>query len=220
MRFLRPILSVAAAILLAPQAAQAAAIDPLGACYRSVDSENREPVPVRGTGFTPGETVSVAIDGKVVEEGFADTDGVVAGEVPAPYQKGGERPFTVTLTEVRQPANSASASSRVTAFALRVKPRHTDEVMQRVRFIGRGFTHGPEVFAHYLRKGKVRRTVSLGAPQGPCGRINVRRRQFPFRPAVGRWTLQVDNQPDYSPEPVGGFTRWFITVRDMPRQSP
>ena len=213
MRLLRPVLGVAAAVLLAPPAAQAASLDPLGACYRSVDSETRESVPVRGTGFTPGETVTVAIDGRVVEEGFADTDGVVAGDVRAPYQKRGERPFTVTLTEVRQPFNTASASSRVTALALRIKPRHTDKVRQRVRFIGRGFTEGTEAFAHYLRKGKLRRSVSLGAPRGLCGRVNVRRRQFPFKPAVGRWTLQVDNQPIYSAEPVGVFVRLAINVR-------
>jgi hypothetical protein len=213
MRLLRPILGVAAAILLAPQAAQAAALDPLGACYRSVDSETRESVPVRGTGFTPGETVTVAIDGKIVEQGFADTNGVVAGDVPAPYQKDGERPFTITLTEVRQPANTASAASRVTALALRIRPPHTDKVQQRVRFVGSGFTEGTEVFAHYVRKGKLRRSVSLGAPQGPCGRVNVRRRQFPFKPAVGRWTLQVDNQPIYSAESLTPFVQLTITVR-------
>jgi hypothetical protein len=212
MRLLTTILGVAAAAMLAPQAAQAAALDPLGACYRSVDSETRESVPVRGTGFTPGETVSVAIDGEVVEQGYADTFGVVAGDVPAPYQKGGERPFTVTLTEVRQPANTASASSRVTALTLRLSPQSAAP-SDRVRFLGRGFTEGTEVFAHYVRAGKLRKTVSLGAPQGPCGRVSVKRRQIPIkRPAVGRWTLQVDNQPTYSAEPVSVFVRLAIIV--------
>ena len=212
MRLLRPILGVAAAALLAPQAAQAAALDPLGACYRSLDSETRESVPVPGTGFTPGETVTVSIDGAVVEEAFADTNGEVSGDVPAPYQEGGERPFTVTLTEARQPANTASASSRVTALALRLSPQRAAP-SKRVRFLGRGFTDGTEVFAHYVRAGKLRKTVSLGAPQGPCGRVSVKRRQIPIkRPAVGRWTLQVDNQPIYSAEPVSVFVRLAINV--------
>ena len=90
MRLLRPILGAAAAVLLAPQAAQAAALDPLGACYRSVDSETRETVRVHGTGFTPGQTVTVSIDGTVVARtGVADTDGDVFGDVPAPVP--GER---------------------------------------------------------------------------------------------------------------------------------
>jgi hypothetical protein len=219
MRLLHPILGVAAAILLAPQAAQAAALDPLGPCYRSVDSETRESVRVHGTGFTPGETVRVSIDGAVVEEGYADTNGEVSGDVPAPYQEGGERPFTVTVTEARQPANTASASSRVTALTLRLSPQRAAP-SDRVRFVGRGFTDDTEVFAHYVRKGKLRKTVSLGTPQAPCGRVSVKRRQIPIkRPAVGRWTLQVDNQPFYSAEPLSVFVRLAIAVRRVPRPS-
>jgi hypothetical protein len=219
MRLLRPILGVAAAMLLAPQAAQAASLDPLGGCYRSVDSETRESVRVHGTGFTPGETVTVSIDGTVVEDGFADTNGEVSGDVPAPYQQDGERPFTVTVTEARQPANTASASSRVTALTLKLSPQRAAP-STRVRFLGRGFTDGTEVFAHYVRAGKLRKTVSLGAPQGPCGRVAVKRRQIPIkRPKVGRWTLQVDNQPIYSAEPVSVFVRLAITVRRVLRQT-
>ena len=85
MHLLRPILAAAAAVLLAPQAAQAATLDGLGACYRSVDELTRENVPVRGQGFTPGETVTVRIDGQVVADGIrARTDGTVDGSVPAP----------------------------------------------------------------------------------------------------------------------------------------
>ena len=218
MRLLRPLLGVAAAALLAPQAAQAAALDPLGACYRSLDSETRESVRVHGTGFTPGETVTVSIDGAVVEDGVvADTNGEVAGEVSAPYQQRGERPFTLAVTEDKQPANTASAASRVTALSLRLKPQRASP-SSRVRFIGRGFTDGTEVFAHYLRGEKLRRTVSLGAPQGPCGQVDVKRRQIPIkRPAVGRWTLQVDNQPVYSAEPASVFVQLAITVRRVLR---
>ena len=216
MHLSRPILGAVVAALLVPQAAQAAALDPLGPCYRSVDSETREAVPIHGTGFTPGQTVTVLIDGVVVREGvFADMDGAVTGSVQAPYRASGDGPFTVTVTEDNQPGNTASATSRVTALAARLKPRTTGPRKQ-VRFIGRGFTEGTSVYAHYVRAGKHRRTVRLGAPQGPCGRIDVRRRQFPFNPAVGRWTLQIDNQPVYSAEPLSVFVRLAITVSDRP----
>ena len=155
MRLSRPILGAVVAALLAPQAAQAAALAPLGPCYRSVDPETRESVPVHGTGFTPGETVTVAIDGAVVQEGVVvNTNGEVIGDVPAPHQRRGERPFTLTVTEDNQPANTASAASRVTALALRLKPRSAAP-SRRVRFIGRGFTDGTEVFAHYVRAGQA-----------------------------------------------------------------
>ena len=214
---LRPILLGAALAAAAPQAAQAAELSPLGACYRSVDSQTRETVTVSATGFTPGEQVSVAIDGVVVDTATALPEGNVEGQVTAPYQERGERPFTLTLTEVDQPTNSASAVSRVAALSFRLKPRNSAP-SKRVRFIGRGFTDGDFVYAHYVRKGKLRKTVLLGAAQGPCGRIDVRRRQIPItRPATGRWTLQVDNQKRYSTQPASVFVRWAINVQRTPR---
>jgi hypothetical protein len=212
MRVLSTLLAAGAA-LLAPQAAAAATIQPLAPCYRSVDADTRETVPVKASGFTPGERVNVYLDGRLAQENVTVLpDGEIEGGVSAPYQATGERPFTLTVTEVDQPSNTASTSSRVTALALRLKPRRA-EPARRVRFIGRGFIDGTEVFAHYVRKGKLRRTVSLGAPQGPCGRVSVKRRQIPVkRPALGRWRLQVDNAEIYSAEPPGVFMRIAITV--------
>jgi hypothetical protein len=204
----------AAAALLVPQAAEAASLAPLGACYRSLDEAKRENVPVWGMDFTPGEQVNVYIDSKLVRQNvIVLRDGTVQGDVPAPYQPTGERGFTLTVAEVGNAANTATATSRVTALALRLKPKRAAP-SRRVRFIGSGFTDGPTVYAHYVRKGKHRKTVKLGAPQGPCGRISARRRQIPVkRPALGRWTVQVDNQPSYSAEPVSVFVRLAITVR-------
>ena len=129
----------------------------------------------------------------------------------------GERAFTLTVTEPDKPVNTVSYTSRVTALAMRLKPRKA-KPSKKVRFIGRGFTDGTEVYAHYLRAGKVRKTVLLGAPKGACGRIDVKRRQIPVkRPAEGRWTLQVDNQPTYSAEPMGVFVQLTIRVRRVPR---
>ncbi|MFL5371162.1 MAG: hypothetical protein ACJ78Z_13285, partial [Myxococcales bacterium] len=158
------------------------------------------------------------VDGRLVKEGaFADVNGDVIGDVPAPYRANGQAPFTVTVTEKNQPSNTASATSLVTALGLHLKPSLASP-SRRVRFTGEGFTDGPEVFAHYLRAGKLRKTVSLGFQKGPCGRINVKRRQIPIkRPAVGRWTLQVDNQPTYSAEPMPVYFRLGIRVSRVPR---
>jgi hypothetical protein len=229
MRVLFPLLAAAAA-LLAPQSAQGAAVAPLGTCYRSVDVNKRETVPVVASGFTPGEQVEVAIDGQRVNVRVGEEvresvtvlpDGSIQGSVPAPYQASGQRPFTLTVTQIGQPANTDSADSRVAALGIRLKPRNAAP-SKRVRIRGLGFTDGDMVYAHYVRKKKVRKTIKLGAPKGPCGRISVRRRQIPVRrPALGRWIMQVDNSPAYSPTPVGVSAIWKITVvrafRPMPR---
>jgi hypothetical protein len=210
---------VAGAALLVPQAAQAAYLAPIASCYRSVDELTRETVPVRANGFTPGEHVNVYVDGQLAKQDVVVlTDGQITGTVPAPYLAEGQRPFALTVTEVEQPTNTATVSSRVTALSLRLKPRRAAP-SDRVRFIGSGFI-GPDAFAHYVRKGKLRKTVRLGTPKGPCGRIDVKRRQIPLlEPALGRWTLQVDNQRTYSAQPDSVFMTLSITVSKGPRRA-
>ena len=219
MRRASPFLAAAAFALAAPQAAQAAVLGPLAPCYRSVDAGTRESVAVNAAGFTPGAVVIVSVDGVTVREDVvASGDGTIAGSVPAPHQARGERPFTLTVTERDRPANTASTASRVTALSMRLKPRQASP-SRRVRFLGRGFTDGDRIYAHYVRGGRLRRTVDLGAPKGPCGRLSVARRQIPVkRPKTGRWTLQVDNQAAYSPEPPSVFVRVAITVQRVLRR--
>ena len=219
MRVSPTILAVGAA-LLAPSAAQAAYLTPLDPCYRSVDPQTRETVPVKANGFTPGEHVNVYVDGELVQQDVVVlSDGQINGSVRAPYVAKGQRMFTLTVTEVEQPSNTASVTSRVTALGLRLKPPEASP-RQRVRFIGSGFIDGTDVYAHYVRKHRLRKTVRLGAPEGPCGRIDVKRRQIPLRrPALGRWTLQVDNREDYSVQPDSVFMRLSITVSEGPRRA-
>jgi hypothetical protein len=218
MRLARPlVLSAAAMALAATPAAYAATLEPLQPCYRSVDATTRENVHVEARDFTPGAAVNVAIDGVTVQRDvIALPDGSVSGDLNAPYQRRGVRRFTLTVTERDRPSNTATARSRVTALSLRLKPREA-RPSQSVRFLGRGFLDGTEVYGHYLRGDKLRKTVLLGRPEGPCGRLDARHRQIPVRrPAAGRWTLQVDNQPEYGPEPPGVFVRLPITVARAP----
>jgi hypothetical protein len=214
MRAIPAILAGLAAFGAAPAAAGAAELQPLNACYRSVDRTTRESVAVNASGFTPGADVNVAIDGVVVPTDVkANEFGAVSGSVTAPYQARGERPFSLSVTESARPENTASAQSRVAALNARLKPRKATP-STRVRFLGRGFVDGTEIFGHYLRGGKLRRTVSLGAPASRCGRLDVERRQIPVkRPATGRWTLQIDNQRNYSQRPATVFVRLAITVK-------
>ena len=51
-------------------------------------------------------------------------------------------------------------------------------------------------------------------------RIDVRRRQIPVKkPALGRWTLQVDNQKTYSAMPDSVFKTLIIQVTQKLRQT-
>src|SRR5690349_2471563 len=109
-----PTILATGALLLLAQPAQAASLEPIAACYRSVDEQTRETVPVRADGFTPGERVNVFVDGQLAQENVVVlSDGRISGGVPAPFIGKGERPFTLTVTEVDQPSNTATVGSRV-----------------------------------------------------------------------------------------------------------
>jgi hypothetical protein len=225
MRATFAILVVLAAAVGAPGAAGAAGaagaepdkaphLFPLHPCYRSAGPDARETVGIVATNFTPGGKVNVTVDGTTLpDQATANEKGEVFGSVLAPYNAHGTRRFGLTLTDVQAPEKTASQESLITALDVRLRPRQA-RPSSRVRFLGRGFIDGPRIYGHYLRAGKLRRTVKFGRPTGPCGRLDVVRRQIPVRrPATGRWTLQVDTQRAYSASPRGVFVRVGIVVK-------
>jgi hypothetical protein len=210
-------LATAFALLAAPATASAAPVlTPLRACYDAVSDSagGTEPVTVAASGFEPGTLVDVAVDGEVKYAGVqvAD-DGTVSGSVFAPFVAKGRRPFSVTVTQQGVPEVTARADSLVTRLAVRLTPR-SSRPSARVRFRGSGFTAPKPIYLHYVRKGKLRRTVRLVKhPAGPCGGFDVRRRQFPFAPSIGRWILQIDQQRRYHAEPSSAYLQLAVDIR-------
>jgi hypothetical protein len=210
-----------ATLALLPATAQAAALAPLKPCYISVTHPRgstprveREPISLAGSGFTPGGLVDVSLDGKVARTLQADPAGNLPPQVlSSPYQRRGEGTFTLTAAERGNAVNTVTAPSRTTALALNLKPKRA-EPSTRVRFKGSGFTEVKGVWAHYLYKGKLRKTVRLvGQIGNPCGSFSVRRRQIPIKnPKEGPWRLQVDQQKRYSRRPDSVFVRLDIDV--------
>jgi hypothetical protein len=213
---------VLACALTAPAAAHAApTLRQLDPCYVSAGpaEEQRQTVRLAAGGFTPNALVDVAVDGAPVA-GVAGTqvagpDGRLQGSIPAPYRRRGQRRFTVTLTEQGTPANTVTARSRITALAVGVRPRQTVPTDQ-VRFSGRGFTGRGRVYAHYVFRGRVRKTVSMGRPKGACGVFSARRRQIPVRPRRGVWLVQFDQRRTFTDPPQSIFVRLQIRVFPQP----
>jgi hypothetical protein len=217
---------VVTAALLAPAAAAQAApvLDPLKPCYVAVGVDpatgyyRTQKLPITGSGFTPNSAVDVTVDGVTALTGVpVDAGGLLAAEARAPFQEHGQRPFSVTLTEQGNPAQTVTAESLVTRLEVLQKPR-VSQPRQLVRFTGSGFTMlGRGVYAHYLRAGRHKKTVRiLRRPASPCGTFRVHRRQFPFRPKVGTWIVQVDQRRSYSAEPSTAFVRLRIRVKREP----
>jgi hypothetical protein len=222
----RMLAATVALLAAAPATAGAATwTQPPAPCYVSVGPApgQRELVPILAEGFAPNARIDVTVDGApadgdangVPDEVYADAGGRVIGTgVPAPYLQSGEREFVIALSERTNPANALTATVKVTALDVVLKPAQA-RPSRRVRFIGRGFTKRAPVYGHYLYGGKVRRTVRLARnPAGDCGTFSVRRRQIPVaHPRTGQWTLQVDQQKAYAPQPASVFVRLQITVQ-------
>lgn len=216
-------LAVACAAALAAPAAAAATpvLVPLKPCYISVRVDPvsgdaiTEDVAVAGSGFTPGALVTLTVDG-VTAATDVPVDG--AGSLPkrivkAPLQETGQRAFDVTATEQGDATQTVTTGSLVTALRVSAHPRKASP-SQRIVFSGRGFTAARPVWGHYYKGRRLKRTVRFtAAPAGPCGTFRVRRRQFPFRPRQGRWTLQIDQQRRWSASPATAFVKLDIFVR-------
>jgi hypothetical protein len=204
--------AVAGALLLAlaaPATAQAVpSIEPLRPCYATagtVKDPQQEPVIVRAQGFTAHSKVNLTLNGKPIrggeglqvnEQGLLTLDKF---EFPAPLaRKGAPQPFEVRIVEQDNPANVATAVAQTVRLDVAMRPRSA-RPSTKVRFKGSGFlTEGRPVFAHYLYRGKLRRTVRLSATTGPCGTWKARAAQIPVRnPGLGRWRVQFDQSKRY-----------------------
>jgi hypothetical protein len=215
---------IATAFLLLSLAAPAQAVvtmDPLKPCYVS-DGDlpaQRETIVVHAIGFAPMAALSLQIDGATVATGTSGAFGEADANVAAPFEGRNEHEFTIALVENQNPNNVATATARVTNLAVNLRPRRAVP-SRKVRFSGRGFTADAPVFGHYVLGGKVRKTIRFVERSAtPCGTFHAHRRQIPVRrPAVGDWTLQVDQQRRYSPLPATNAQRVIIRVRESFKQ--
>jgi hypothetical protein len=210
------------AILAAPAAAQAApTIQPLEPCYvtaLTADGPRSEGVQITAGGFTPNSNVDLTVDGALVPGGDdlkAGASGELSALIEAPFVESGRRPFTVALTETANPANAVSATAESAALGVSLNPE-TARPSERIRFKGLGFTQDKAIYVHYIRKGKLRKTVRMARKPRACGGFRTHRRQFPMRnPRLGRWTLQFDQHRRYVDPNVTpiDFVRLGIRIR-------
>jgi hypothetical protein len=202
-------------LALSAAPAGAATVEDLKPCYVSAgqSDEDRERIVIRGTDFAQVSAVEVLFDGVVMGNAPTGSIGEFELQLPAPFQRKGERELVVT---VRDAVNQVVKTTRVTNLGMTVKPKRASPG-RRVRFRGRGFTRTASVFAHYLFGGEEQKTVRIARRSTtPCGTFNVRRRLIPVENALtGRWIMQVDQKREYSPEPDPVWVRRPIDVTQV-----
>jgi hypothetical protein len=203
------------ALASAAAPASAATLTPLKPCYASTGkaTDQLEDIVVQGADFAPQATVEVLIDGVPMASAPTDAIGAFKVLVDAPFQRSGERAFTVVAQDG---FNNVSSVARVTDLDVTLTPKRAAP-SRRVRFCGRGFMQPAPVYAHYLIGGKEQTTVRLARrSSGPCGTFSVKRRQIPVDdPRTGRWIVQFDQKRTYSPVPDPVWVRLPIDVVEV-----
>jgi hypothetical protein len=100
-----------------------------------------------------------------------------------------------------------SAIFKLSIFAVAVVPwgAHKGDPRKLTRFSAYGFEGlGPVLYAHYFLRGKLKKTVRVGALAGDCGNLTKKMRQFPFRPVPpGDYRIDFDTSRTYSSKAEG-----------------
>ncbi len=188
--------------LMATQA-QAAGISIPVSCVVVREVKPATVMPVTGTGFTPGDDIDIeSSPGSLFTSTTAASDGTFGGGIPlSPFTLfNSEAPqvgtFTLTATDE---GTGAVATAQFEAATLAVVTKPTEaRANRKVTFSFSGFRPGKEIYAHYLRKGKVTATAKFGRATGPCGTLRKRAHFYPGRERYDRYTVQFDNSKRYS----------------------
>lgn len=204
--------------------AAAAAVPALGASPDPSVHTNRgcylvgQRVIVRGSGFAPTRMFDVAIDGVDFGQSMTDATGGFSSPL-IPGGLGAGQPQHVDHLDASDGSSSASAVFTVSRRAGgRILATSGNPHTLRAPFEVWGFALGgsrPTVYLHYVSPAaQVRMTSALGVAGGQCGYLHTRsRRVFPFSPALGGWTLQLDTSHSYVRRPRGPVVRIRIQIQ-------
>jgi antitoxin (DNA-binding transcriptional repressor) of toxin-antitoxin stability system len=166
-------------------------ITPVKPCYIT-----RETDTLSGTGYTPGGTVGIAVDGLPVFDLVADS----AGAFTTSLQFGTMRAVkthTLSATDRTNPALNATVSFVGTTHQVTVKPS-TGRAGKKRKMRGYGFINGPKAYMHVRGHG-IRATTLVGRPSGVCGTWGpTRKRIVPSTAASGDYRVQFDARRKYS----------------------
>lgn len=190
---------VGAALAAVPATAAGATVTSARTCYLNDGSATR--AGIAASGFAPGATLTVFVDGAQAAQATADATGSVSGTVPVPElpDSVGEKSHVVTVNDGTQSADAAFSTTRIRGD---FSPSSGNPATLKVSFsvFGMNLLKPSTVYVHYVTPhGKLKQTISIGKAKGACGHITStkKRKLFGFTAERGKWILQYDTSKKY-----------------------
>lgn len=177
------------------------------ACYVTVSKKDRPTMVVTGTGYGPGDSVSVSdSEGGFYENTTADASGAITVSAPAPVpylDKPGEKSDTITATDYSPagPVYVGTATTKLSELIVAAKSRRgrgLSALTRKTRWAFSGFPEGKEIWGHYLYRHKLLARQKFGRAKGPCGLLTTRARMYPATPHHRVYQIQLDSSRHYS----------------------
>jgi len=161
-----------------------------------------QPVTISGSGFQPGSTQYIFLNGRRIRNGAVQPSGLLTvpgGGAPAPSRRiTGVRTYSLTASASTTGSPvTASTTFQVVHTNIGVIPPFITPGFVTYRALG--FTYGRSLYVHYLLGTRHLRTNRVGGLAGPCGTLKKKVKMFLFRPVKpGLYTLVFDNSARYS----------------------
>jgi hypothetical protein len=182
--------TVGSAALAATAQAATLSIAPVKACYITGESDA-----LSGTGYTPGATVQLAVDGPDIFTLVADSAGNIGTNLQF-GQMNAVKSHTLTATDTTNPAIVGSLAFVGTTHQV-ATPNRRIGGGKKFKLRGYGFINGPKAYMHVRGHG-IKTNTFLARPKAPCGTFSVRKRLVPAGAPVGKYRVQFDAKKRFS----------------------
>ncbi len=175
-------------------------------------------------GFAPNAVVSLTSSDLPPVKITTDATGSFAVLFRPPpgtdLKRPGSREIAFTATEDANPANTATATSRIAPLAFATDKGTKSPKAKRSWYFS-GWVTGQPIYAHFRFRGRTKGNFRFGVATGPCGEYKRRAPGIAIKGRVpaGTWTVQVDQSPTYSPNTQPSLTDKTVVFTRFRRRS-
>jgi hypothetical protein len=169
-------------------------------CYVNATPFEGAPMTISGTGFTPGEQVTVS-GGTALAFATVAADGTFTATSQAPILSTIDPDTQATAVTARDQDGVTATTTVLSAnLAVSINPsnvRHADRTQVMFKFSG--FTPGHAIYAYYLHDKKLAAKMNFGDAGGPCGTFQQKALMYPGgRPRYDQYTVAFESASHYS----------------------